>query len=462
MNIEDRLSALSAEAKSLPEQMNMERIKRRVKRRKMIHSFGTVGKIAAALFVAFSVSLGIGVNSSVVFAKSVVDVPVIGSYAQLLIVRPEIKNALKEHEDLESLVDNGRLHEVSITQPGAHSSISMTLDSFFADEIALTGFFRIDGIEGPFNPKEGYYALANMRITDRRTGEVLTVIEDLRAFDTPGDLYLNRFFWNHPAKDIDLDFDLEFVSDDYVQRTVIDSYHMELKNLDIIPAKHIELDQTVSVEGHDVHLVELLVSESGTIVTYDIPDDFDLYVLEIEITDVGREMTVSESLPGICEYIDNGVMRHILSTFFYQDIHTVRVNIVSAYCSFTYDEYVRIDPNAMTASFHSETFPVRVYTSQYSYADFGLPANDYLDSINSMMFLIPSAKVPNLTSAYFPATGEMTYDRQYPHVKIDDIDYLVIQCPSYWVNDEDGCYYLINGTEPATYPVEAGFEVEIP
>ena len=50
MNIEDKLSALSAEAKSLPEQMNMERIKHRVKRRKMIHSFGTVGKIAAALF----------------------------------------------------------------------------------------------------------------------------------------------------------------------------------------------------------------------------------------------------------------------------------------------------------------------------------------------------------------------------------------------------------------------------
>ncbi|MBO4688781.1 MAG: DUF4179 domain-containing protein [Clostridiales bacterium] len=458
MNIEERLQALSAETKSLPAQMNTERITRRVKRRKMVRDIGIIGKIAAALFIVFTVSIGIGVNSSVVFAKTVTEFPIIGSYSQLLIVRPEIKKALNEHDDLEEPINNGRLHEVSISVPGKNSPITLTLDSFLADEIALTGFFKLEGI----TDTDGYYALGKMRITDLRSGEQLTVIEELRPFDSDGDLYMNRYFWNHPAMNIALDFDLEIVSDDYTHRSVIETYHIELQNIDINPALHIPLDETALVEGHAVHLDELLVSENGTVITYDQPEDFQLSVLNLEITDPTGEMVVSRSLPGICEFEENGVMHHILSSFYYQDIDTVKIQVISAYCSFFYDEYVRIDPASQTATFHGENIPIRAYSSHASYADFGLPKNDYLDSIDTMLFLIPSENIPDLTSAYFPVTNEMSYVGSYPHVAIDDTEYLVIQCPTYFVNDADQYYYFIQGTEPTTYPVENSYEVTIP
>ena len=459
MNIEERLQALVAEAKEMPEQMNMERIRRRTKRRSMIRVIGTIGKVAAALFVVFSVSLGIGVNSSVVFAKTVADIPVIGSYSQLLIVRPDIKEALldQDHEDLEGPISNGRLNEVHISTPGENTDLTLTLDSFLADEIAFTGFFKLDGV---FSDK-GYYALGNMRITDLDSGEELNIIEEYRIFENNDKFYLNRFYWDRPASHIALDFDLTMTSYGEYTGIVLEHYHIELSGIDITPANHFVLDRDVSVEGHDVHLNELLISESGTIVTYEIPNDFQLLALEIQIRDKEKNI-LSESLPGIAEFANpEGTTRsHILSSFYFTEVDTVEVYVESAFCSFCDYEFVRIDTEAKTATYQGNVIPIGVFYGK-SYSDYGLPDIDFSDPRNTVLFQIPSDGLPDLNSVAFPDTGSCSFDQEYPHVVIDNTDYIIIQCPTYFFNSSDFCYYFTNGTESETYPVGSGFEIDI-
>ncbi|MBP5491975.1 MAG: hypothetical protein J6Y08_03950 [Clostridiales bacterium] len=456
MNIEERLQALASETKEMPQEMNMDRIKRRVKRRSTIRVIGTVAKVAATIFVAFSAALAIGVNSSVVFAKTVSDIPIIGNYSRLMIVRPDIKEAILEHQDLEDPINNGRLNEVSLVAPGQNTDLTLTFDSFLADEIALSGFFKLDGIFGD----EGYYELGNFVLTDLDSGEVLDIIEELRFFENNGKLYLDRFYWNHPAENVSMDFDLIMTKFGTYTHSVIESYHFELHDIDITPARHIKLDRDVNVEGYDVHLLELLISESGTIITYDIPSDFQLDVLSFVIRDLdGNEL--SKGLPGVCEYNYMDIRHHILSSFYYADVSTIKICVENAYCSFSDLEYVRIDPGTQVATFQGREIPIEVHSSGASYADYGLPKNEYLDSTSSVLFLIPSDGLPKLNSVYHPVTSTYSYCCEYPQVTIDNIDYFVIQCPTFFVNDPDGCYYFLRGTAPADYPQNEEFEVDL-
>ena len=51
IDIEKEILAMSEEAKDLPETMNMDRIRRRAKKRKRIHTIGVIGKSLAGVLV---------------------------------------------------------------------------------------------------------------------------------------------------------------------------------------------------------------------------------------------------------------------------------------------------------------------------------------------------------------------------------------------------------------------------
>ena len=408
------------------------------------------------MFVVFSLTLGIGVNSSVVFARTVSDIPVIGSYSQLMIVRPEIKEALQDHDDLQDAIDHGRLKAVSISDEGVNSGLTVTLDSFLADEFAFTGFFTL---EGNFDPI-GFYVLRNIRITDLASGEERSVIEELRIFEKSGEFYMNRFFWNQPCGNFTLDFELWDVPDDYGKAVVLDTYHFELHNVDITPAKHIPVDQTVSVEGHDVHICEIQMAESGTLAVYDSPDDFQLWSLSLEILDKDGNI-LSETVPGTADFIRDDKHHCVLTSFFYTEEETVTLHVISAYCEFSDMEVVKIDPQKKSATFNGETIPVQVFSSRASYSDFGLPSYAALDAQETILFVIPSERLPKLNGSYFPMSDQYSFSGEYPHVVIDNTDYIVIQCPTYFMNDEDCCFYFLNCTAPNTYPLGEKIDISL-
>ena len=61
IDIEKEILAMSEEAKDLPETMNMDRIRRRAKKRKRIHTIGVIGKSLAGVLVTMFLALFIAV-----------------------------------------------------------------------------------------------------------------------------------------------------------------------------------------------------------------------------------------------------------------------------------------------------------------------------------------------------------------------------------------------------------------
>ena len=70
IDIEKEILELTSEAKELPETMNMDRIRRRAKKRKRIHTFAVVGRSLAGVLVTMFLALFIAVNSSVSVARA--------------------------------------------------------------------------------------------------------------------------------------------------------------------------------------------------------------------------------------------------------------------------------------------------------------------------------------------------------------------------------------------------------
>ena len=368
--------------------------------------------------------------------------------------RDEIIRALGERTALIPAIDNGRLHEVKNVKGGINSPFTLTFDSYMADPLCFCYFMKIDGTIYP----DDSFRISNCKMTNADTGEEIYIVHDYAYFPASGELAIGQVFWENTCPNFDMDFDLIDLLPDYTE-IYVESYHFEFRDVEYTPAKVFELDQNFAVGNQVLHFRELRVSENCTEVVFDdVPNSY-IHSVDLCINDEYGEMIsypVAYTISGFMWPDDNDqfVWVNNLPSIYYSGVEDFSLYVMTCFGAFSDGQYLKIDPRTSTAEFGGRTFDVQIYTGHPSYADFGLPANDYMDSLDSPIFLVPSLGLPEINSTYDNQLKRFSYNGEdYPHVVIDNIDYIAIQCPDFFADEEDGCYYFIHGSDNEYYDI---------
>ena len=474
IDIEKEILAMSEEAKDLPETMNMDRIRRRAKKRKRIHTIGVVGKSFAGVLVTLFLALFIAVNSSVAVARAFSDVPVIGTLSRNLVVRSDIKKAMRHNKDLVAAFEEEGLIPVNMADSGQTGQMTITVDSYYADELDLILCLKLDTDRAHGNT---YFYMRDVQIIDLNTGE--SVYQETHCsmdyFDTVGKLQFTEFFWDNPCTDFEVRFNVWGPSDEMPEEDVaIDSFRFEFHDVDPSPAVHIPLDETFTACGMTFHFTGLQASGSMTKVFYDCPKgenitffNFDLYitdetgkVISDEFQSFGSRMT------GYDYYDETGkrYMCEILPSIFYDDCDSVTIHLSTVFCATHDPRFLRIDPESRTGSFDGKVFPIEVCDSSTTYSDYGLPPMSYYDTLEEkVFFVVPyDEEMPEFNGTITPLEGgaPICDGNVFPVTTINGEKYLVIEY-YYATYDEDGCYYFVQQDDSETLRVNKSFSVDL-
>lgn len=474
IDIEKEILAMSAEAKDLPETMNMDRIRRRAKKRKRIHTIGVVGKTFAGVLVTLFLALFIAVNSSVAVARAFSDVPVIGTLSRNLVVRSDIKKAMRHNKNLAAAFEEEGLTPFDVADSGSTGQMTVTVDSFYADELDLILCLKLDT---ELDPDNSHFYMKNIQIIDLNTEE--NVYQDtfcsMDYFDTVGKLQFTEFFWDHPCTDFEVRFGLWRPFDDVPEEdAVIDSFRFEFHDVEPSPAVHIPIDETFTACGMTFHFTELQASGSMTKVFYDYPEGenvtfhtFDLYITDENGNVISDEFQAFGSrMTGYDFFDENGKKRkcEILPSIFYDDCDSVSIHLSTVFCTTHDPRFLKIDPESRTGTFEEKTFPIEVYDQSATYPDFGLPAKPYYDTLDEkIFFVVPyDEEMPEFNGTITPLEGgePICDDNVFPVATINGKKYLVIEY-YYGTYDEDGCYYFVQQDDSETLRVNKSFSVDM-
>ena len=445
MNIDDELKNLASEAHELPSRMNIDRIRKTAKRRKTIHTLIVTGRSLLAFICVSFLSLFIGVNTSASFARAASDLPLIGGLSEAMVLRQEIRDSIRHNKDIEDAVTAGDFVEVSMSDAGNKKLFTYKIDSYLADEASLA-FFSL--LETDLKLAADGFSCENIRITDLKNNEIIYRSQNAECFNKCGIASFCQLYWDRPATDFALDFDLldpNLYPDNGLCTSEkdrrVDSYHFEFRNVQITPSERVELDRAFTFKDHDIRFTHMLISETATKVFVRFPNDagFKVSGLDFYITDENGEVISDprqhNSYSGnnsykACQAAD-GSMCYILPSIHYKDTKHIQIHIVSISCR-TYDtRLLEVYPADKTAIFDGRKLPIEVYDSSYSYRDFGLKLQPmFYNPENSLLFLIPKEEdMPAFNSFYSELDGgTCTYDLEYPTITKGGKEYIVIQC----------------------------------
>ena len=208
IDIEKEILALTEEAQDLPDTMNIDRIRKKTKKRKRIHTIGVIGKSMAGVLVTMFLALFIAVNSSVSVARAFSDAPVIGPLSQRLVVRSDIKKAMRHNKNLAGVFEEDALIPVEMEDSGTTGQMKCTVDSFYADELALVLCLKLDTkLETSSN---SYFYMTEIRVIDLNTGEDLyeNTFCSMDYFDMVGKFQFTELYWKRPCTDFKVQFNV--------------------------------------------------------------------------------------------------------------------------------------------------------------------------------------------------------------------------------------------------------------
>ena len=377
-------------------------------------------------------------------------------------VRSDISSALLYHPELEDAVRHGKLHDVSFVDKSVNAPFTFTFDSYLADELSFCFFTKLEGNI----PQDDVIMLYNAILTDADSKEEIPCFVDYPYYSESGQLVFGQIYWERPCSNFDLDVDLLWQDMDY-NTQVISTYHLEFRDVDITPAKVLSIDKDVSVSGNNIHIRELLIGETGTLLSYDDPGNVDLFTLYALVT--GSDGAViadvdAYSIFDLSFFDDDGnrIFYNTMNSIYYSEEEDLDVVIESFYGAFSEGSYIKIDPQAGTAEYLGQSISIHVLGKNASYSDFGLPANDYMDSLDSYIFLVPSDGLPEFNSTYDIHLHTFSYNGEdYPHITKDGQDYIAIQIPDYFADLEDGCFYFVQGTDSEETILDAHFPLKM-
>ncbi|MBP5417911.1 MAG: hypothetical protein J6Y58_10375 [Clostridiales bacterium] len=474
IDIEKEILELTSEAKELPETMNMDRIRRRAKKRKRIHTFAVVGRSLAGVLVTMFLALFIAVNSSVSVARAFSDVPVIGTLSRNLVVRSDIKKALKHNKNLAAAFEEEGLTPVDMVDSGATGQMTVTVDSFYADELDLILCLKLDT---KLDPDNSYFYMRDIQIIDLNTGD--NVYQDTHCsmdyFDTIGKLQFTEFFWDRPCTDFEVRFNLWRPFDEVpYEDAVIDSFRFEFHDVEPSAAIHIPIDETFTAYGMNFHFTEIQAAGSMTKVFYDYPEGenitfhtFDLYITDENGNVISDEFQAFGSRMTGYDFFDENGKQHnceILPSIFYDDCDSVSIHISTVFCTTHDPRFLKIDPENRTGTFEGKTFPIEVCDSSTTYSDYGLPSMPYYDTLEEkVFFVVPyDEEMPEFDGTIMPLTGGAPQcdGNVFPVATINGEKYLVIEYYKYNY-DEDGCYYFVQQDDSETLRVNKSFKVNL-
>ncbi|MCR5058784.1 MAG: DUF4179 domain-containing protein [Clostridiales bacterium] len=490
MNIEKLLNEIGQDLQNAPTEMDKSAMRKSMTRRRTIHRIGVAGKTAGAALASLFLVLFVGVNTSVNFARAASDLPVIGPLSQSIIVRDDIKEALVGHEDLEKAIEAGHLAEVDATITGTNYPVTVTLNSVLADDHMLSAIIKLDTERKP----EGFYTIQNAKVTNLDTGEQIDITTDYAYFEKIGKPTLFRFAWSEGCENLSLDFDLVDELEDFTGWTVLESCHFEIRGVEHAETRHIPIDQTLTFEGYDFHFVELQISETGTKIIYEAPQDktFSYGALGMVIEDENGNILAKPVAGSMLDYVyegDDGKTYnvYVLPSIYFEDISKIRIHITDCFCALFDDEVLTIDKGTDTATFRGETFPVTVYYGdEISNTDLGLSA-EYDEHYSwereyVYYFLVPANDdMPVFNAERHESPNWLTaYTYEYPRTTIDGQEYVVFQAVCWdadeWqelyfeINEDDwhlrefdnnAKYYFVHGSDYETYEFEHYIDLTI-
>ena len=490
MNIENLLNEIGQDLQNAPAEMNKSAMRKSMTRRRTIHRVGLAGKTVGATLASLFLVLFVGVNTSTGFARAASDLPVIGNISSAIVVRDDIKEALKGHEDLEKPIDAGLLLDVDNPVSGTNSTYDLTLNSVLVDDHMLTAFIKLD----TERKAEGFYTIQNAKVTNLDTGEEIKITADYCAFEKLGKYTLFRYAWSECCTNFTFDFDLVDELDDCTDWTVLESYHFEIRGAKQPETRHFPIDQTLTFEGYDFHFVELQISETGTKIIYEAPQDktFSYGALGMVIEDENGNILAKPVSGSMLDYVyegDDGKTYnvYVLPSIYFEDISKIRIHITDCFCALFDDEVLTIDKGTDTATFRGETFPVTVYYGdEISNTDLGLSA-EYDEHYSwereyVYYFLVPAKDdMPVFNAERHESPNWLTaYTYEYPRTTIDGQEYIVFQAVCWdadeWqelyfeINEDDwhlrefdnnAKYYFVHGSDYETYEFEHYIDLTI-
>jgi|GEM_PF-1797858 len=477
MKLENEIQNLAKEAFVLPEKMNIDRIRKVTKRRKVIHDVAVVGRTLLVLFATLFLSLFIGVNTSTSFARACADMPIIGDLSQSMVVRSEIRTAIRHNKNVQEYIQAGGLHEYHQIQGGSNSQIRCTVDSYLADSLAFSFLVKIDtSID---LQKEDHFSLSDLCLIDLDTNEEIKCPAisgtDIKE---PGKLQLVQTYWEEPHKNFAVKFKINNVIGK--SQKIEETFTYEFRNVEINPVKHYPIDQTIDFEDRQIHFSDLLVSETTTLVAIEQPnwDGYKFQSIDLFITDENGN-TISD--PGL----NNGKFNEgyqlkgengktytyiFMPTIFYKNVQKVKIQI-TAICYTRYDNRIlTVYPHKDIATIGGQTIPIEVYGSDRSYGDFGLPdytRNDAPEE-GTMLFVIPYDKqmpLYNYVCSQSQNGLELLYEEHfgYPTTTIDGKEYLIIKVSREYEEmlGQDPVYSFVSNGDSETSRLVSAVEVDL-
>ncbi|MBR5425640.1 MAG: hypothetical protein IK106_03890 [Clostridiales bacterium] len=475
IDIEKEILALTEEAQDLPDTMNIDRIRKKTKKRKRIHTIGVIGKSMAGVLVTMFLALFIAVNSSVSVARAFSDAPVIGPLSQRLVVRSEIKKAMRHNKNLAGVFEEDALIPVEMEDSGTTGQMKCTVDSFYADELALVLCLKLDTkLE---TSSDSYFYMTEIRVIDLNTGEDLyeNTFCSMDYFDMVGKFQFTELYWKRPCTDFKVQFNVSDPQADSYDMVPIDSFSFEFHDVEPAPAIHIPLDETITACGLTYHFTEIQAAGSMTKVFYEWPygENMKFYTSDLYITDqdgniISDEFQAYGSRMTGYDYMDETTGKKmqcdILPSISYEDPDSITIHISQVFCSSYDPRFLKIDPENKTGTFEGRTFPIEIYDNSATYSDFGAPSMPYYDSLDEKIFVVVPYEddMPefNGTICLLAGEGPNCDGNTFPTTMIDGKEYLVIEYYKY-TYDLDGCYYFVQEDDSEFLRANESFDVDI-
>ncbi|MBR2751844.1 MAG: hypothetical protein IKD90_12020 [Clostridiales bacterium] len=415
MNIEDKLNELAFEAQRIPDRLNMETIVEKTKKRKTRHNIAFAGKVALSVAALLFVTLFIGVNASLTFARTATDLPVLGKFSSALILRSDIREALSD--DIKEAIEAGDFTEVHKRFSGEKGTIDCEVKSFLADHLSFVFFMdmftdldlesqqyylgdfhfvRLDDelpqkeqLLSSFNyhlGKESYVQLYDLPLKTDFAIEFSVFDCEPKAYFDMYDMFAQEDTFSSPelaAKNEE--------NRKYNQEHTVDSFHIEFHDVVRKASKYYRINKSFTYEKQEITILEMMLYNTGTKLILERPNipDFYAYGFEIYLTDEKGQViadpfshieTGNYAQPQVLtnflvegdQITEESFDCYILPSIYHKDVDKIQIHIKTL-SGYTYDpNMLRIDPKNLTATFNGNSLPVKKYDSTYTYESFGL------------------------------------------------------------------------------------------
>lgn len=327
MNRIDEMNQLIDEITTIPQTLEMNRIKTKTKRRARIHyAMVTLRGFAIAL-IAFMGTLVVGVNTSPAFASYIMQIPILR----------ELGKSVLLDKGVEEAVENGFGTEVDWICKG--DRYPLYVDYVAADDTALVLFFHTDDDGG----KTEFSMSAD--VFDGETGESIATTYYLPRYSSDGKDAILRIDWDQYYEKVRMELQAEY--DDGIE-----TYSLEFDTPEKSEAKIYTPNETFSAGQAEYRISEVRIYPLSTEIDmeYINPEEVETLWMSMTIYDeAGHQYQERESGTIIYGGDDN---KHTwsLDSGYYELDGQIHLKIDSVETLEKAREIVTLDLNTMTFS----------------------------------------------------------------------------------------------------------------